>query len=430
MRYSLKSCAVLIATLLVAAGTAYGQQPPDVVVSDINGDTAMGSGALFSSAGTYYNTAAGFHALYSDTTGNYNTAVGMNTLYANNGTANTAVGFGGLFFNTIGSFNTATGSQALFTNTSGSGNTADGDSTLESNTSGSANTATGNYALQANTTGSNNTGAGTGALFTNSSGDSNTAIGANALYQNESGYDNTASGSDALGSNTTGYYNIASGSGALYSNTTGVRNMAVGHGALHSLTTGSYNIGLGDDAGYQLSGGSNNVEVANFGVSTDSGTIRIGTSGTQTKTFIAGIESAKVTGSAVYITSSGQLGVLASSERYKTAIAPMGLNTEKLQRLRPVTFHLKTEPRGAVQYGLIAEEVNKVYPELVIRDDAGKIQGVRYDELAPMLLSEVQQQQRKIDAQAAKIRDLEGRQGRIETALLKLQAKDELLAQR
>jgi hypothetical protein len=88
------------------------------------------------------------------------------------------------------------------------------------------------------------------------------------------------------------------------------------------------------------------------------------------------------------VTSSGQLGVLASSERYKTAITPMGENTKKLEQLRPVSFHLKTDPKGAVQYGLIAEEVDKVYPELVIRDDTGKIQGVRYDELAPMLLNE------------------------------------------
>jgi hypothetical protein len=103
------------------------------------------------------------------------------------------------------------------------------------------------------------------------------------------------------------------------------------------------------------------------------------------------------------VTSSGQLGVLASSERYKTAIAPMGGNTEKLAQLRPVTFHLKSDPGGAVQYGLIAEEVDKVYPELVIRDDAGQIQGVRYDELAPMLLNVVQKQQQKMTAQDAAI---------------------------
>ena len=125
--------------------------------------------------------------------------------------------------------------------------------------------------------------------------------------------------------------------------------------------------------------------------------------------FVAGIESTKVTGNAVYVTAGGKLGVLASAERYKTAIESMGSNTDKLLRLRPVTFHLKNEPNGAVQYGLIAEEVNKIYPELVIHDEAGAIQGVRYDELAPMLLNEVQKQQaqlRDVKQQVAELKNL------------------------
>ncbi|HMD72505.1 MAG TPA: tail fiber domain-containing protein, partial [Steroidobacteraceae bacterium] len=118
----------------------------------------------------------------------------------------------------------------------------------------------------------------------------------------------------------------------------------------------------------------------------------------------------QVTGAAVYVTSLGQLGVLASSERYKTDITPIGATAGKLEQLRPVSFHLKTDPTGALQYGLIAEEVFKVFPELVIRDGSGKIQGVRYEELAPMLLSEVQQQQATISAQADEIRDLKQQQ--------------------
>jgi hypothetical protein len=165
-------------------------------------------------------------------------------------------------------------------------------------------------------------------------------------------------------------------------------------------------------------------------VAIESGKIRIGTPGTHTATYIAGIESAKITGAAVYVTSSGQLGVLASSERYKTAIAPMGADTEKLQLLQPVSFHLKSDPKGAVQYGLVAEEVAKVYPELVIRDAGGTIQGVRYDELAPMLLNEVQKQQRMNSVQVAKIALLERQLSGVQAALLKLQPKDELVAQR
>jgi Chaperone of endosialidase len=176
--------------------------------------------------------------------------------------------------------------------------------------------------------------------------------------------------------------------------------------------------------------GNNNIDVGNEGVATEGGTIRVGTPGTQTATYIAGIENAKITGAAVSVTPSGQLGVLASSERYKTAIAPMSADTEKLQRLRPVSSHLKSDPNGAVQYGLIAEEVATVYPELVIRDAGGTIQGVRYDELAPMLLNEVQKQQQVNSVQAAKIASLERQLPGIQAALLKLQPKDELLAQR
>jgi hypothetical protein len=185
--------------------------------------------------------------------------------------------------------------------------------------------------------------------------------------------------------------------------------------ALKNSTTGSNNVALGYSAGSLLSEGSNNVYVANSGEGDESGVIRIGTPNTQTATYIAGIENSKVTGSVVYVTSKGQLGVLASSERYKTAIAPMAATTEKLRQLHPVTFHLKTDPQGTVQYGLIAEEVAKVYPELAIRDESGKIEGVRYDERAPMLLNEVQMQQRELEAQSAEIRGLKKQQERVAT---------------
>jgi hypothetical protein len=130
------------------------------------------------------------------------------------------------------------------------------------------------------------------------------------------------------------------------------------------------------------------------------------------------------------VSSTGQLGVVVSSERFKTAIAPMGSYTAKLSQLRPVTFHLKTEPGGALQSGLIAEEVARVYPELVVRDQNGRIDGVRYDELAPMLLNEAQTQQRQIATQTTKIRDLEQQVAQMHAVLLKLQANDERIAER
>jgi hypothetical protein len=305
----------------------------------------------------------------------------------------------------------------------GSYNTADGAEALFSNTTGEENTAAGSFALTLNTTGSKNAASGAYALTSNTTGGENTASGYGSLYSNTNGAGNTASGWHTLYSNTTGFHDTATGAAALFSNTTGTINTALGFGALFSNTTGSNNIAVGNDAGYNLTHGANNIEIGNEGTSSDNGTIRIGTAGSQTAAYIAGIENTKVTGSAVFITSSGQLGVLASSERYKTAIAPMGVGTEKLQELRPVSFHLKTDPSGSVQYGLIAEEVAKVYPELVIRDEAGEIQGVRYEELAPMLLNEVQQQ-------SAKIASLEQQLAGIQAALVKLQPKGELVAQR
>ncbi len=205
--------------------------------------------------------------------------------------------------------------------------------------------------------------------------------------------------------------------------------------ALQNNTSGNFNSAFGYEALYPT--GSNNIENGNEGVAADNGVIRIGTKGSQREVFIAGIETSQITGSAVYITTAGRLGVLASSERYKTAIEPMGANAARLEQLRPVTFKLKTDAGGTLQYGLIAEEVDKVYPELVIRDEAGKIQGVRYDELAPMLLNEVQKQQQRIIAQDqgaavqdAKISQLQEPLTEMRAALMAIQSKDQLVAQR
>ncbi len=399
----------------------------------------MGTGALLSmTTGAAGNTAVGYDALVNNTIGYGNTAIGYASLnYNTTARYNTAFGEAALFLNTTGNNNTATGVYALYSNSTGNENVASGQGALVFNTTGSYNTATGDSALAYNAEGNYNTANGYLAL-TASYGSNNTASGAFALYANTSGYDNTASGTDSLSGNTTGYLNTATGIAALYSNTQGIRNTAVGHAALFSNTLGSGNVGLGDDAGYQVTTGNNNIEIANDGAATDNGTIRIGTQGKQNATYIAGIENAQVTGAVVYVTSSGQLGVLASSERYKTDVAAIGANTEKLRQLRPVTFHLKSDPSETRQYGLIAEEVNKVYPELVIRDDAGNIQGVRYDELAPMLLNELQKQQATIKAQADKadaqaveframqeqLAELKQMNDSMRAALLKLQAKD------
>jgi hypothetical protein len=358
------------ALMFCAAGLTYAQQPPDVVMSDANDNTAMGTDALLHNSLGAYNTAAGYDVLLSNTTGYDNTAVG---------------------------------DLALASNTSGFQNSAYGDSALETNSTGANNTAVGDFALYANQTASNNTASGYAALFSNTIGFDNTAAGVTALQANTTGSYNTAAGFDALYSNTSGAYNTASGSDALYRNTNGVGNTALGYAALVSNVSGGRNIAVGFQAGYDLTTGSNNIDIGNLGVAAESATIRIGTASTHKATFVAGIYGTPVTGSAVVVSSTGQLGVTVSSERFKTDISTMGSNSQKLRRLRPVTFRLKADPDGAMQYGLIAEEVAKVYPELVIRNESGRIDGVRYDELAPMLLNEVQRQEGKMEVQEERI---------------------------
>jgi hypothetical protein len=192
------------------------------------------------------------------------------------------------------------------------------------------------------------------------------AVSVCAALEKNNGNNNIASGSGALFSNTTSIENTAVGAQALQSNTTGNDNTASGYTALYNNTTGSSNTAVGFQAGLHLSTGSNNINIGNQGAAADIGVIRIGTqvpTALQTKAFVAGIYNVPLTGNVVVVTSTGQLGVASgSSERFKTAIAPMGSNSSKLGQLRPVIFHYKANPYGALQYGLIAEEVARCIP--------------------------------------------------------------------
>jgi hypothetical protein len=292
----------------------------------------------------------------------------------------------------------------------GSGNTAMGTYAQLELTTGIYNTAAGFYALYDNQTGSYNSAFGAGALFENTGSDNiavgafalefnagsgNTAVGYEALGSNTNGGDNTAVGQQALYSNTGGLFNVAIGQGALQANVSGSSNTAIGETALLNATGGG-NIAIGEKAGEALGAGNDNVYISNPGAPSESGAIRIG-GNSQFSAYISGVYTTQVTGSAVFVTSAGQLGVLPSAERFKTDVVPMGRATSRLQQLRPVTYQLKSDASRTRQYGLIAEEVDKIYPELVIRDGTGKIEGVRYEELAPMLLNEVQQQRRDTD---------------------------------
>jgi hypothetical protein len=312
------------------------------------------------------------------------------------------------------SHNTLAGSSALG-NTHSSNNTAVGFHALTGETSGYQNTAVGGGALQGVSIGYDNTAIGYQALSSAESttsvnadeGITNTvAIGSYALASNTLGFNNTAFGSNALYSNISGYANAAQGYDALYANTSGIRNLAIGNGALYSNTTGSYNLGIGYNAGFYQTTGTDDIYIGSKGVAAESHVMRLGAQGTPgvvgsgvLSAFVAGVVNSTITGSAVYITSSGQLGVLASSERYKSEIEDMGASTDRLMQLRPVTFKLKNDPTRAKQFGLIAEEVAKVYPELVIRSEDGRINGVRYEEIVPMLLNVARQQRRTLAAQ-------------------------------
>jgi hypothetical protein len=303
--------------------------------------------------------------------------------------------------------------------------TAEGDNALFSLTTGTDNTATGFDALYSNTTGYYNTANGVAALFSNVTGSLNTASGASTLYSNTTGYDNTASGFEALVYNTTGNNNTASGVYALYSNRTGNENTGAGAYALRSNTTGSNNIALGNQAGFNLTTGSANIDIGNVGVPAEGDTIRIGTTGTQTRTFIAGISGVPVPrGVGVIVGTNGQLGTIVSSERFKENIQPMAKSSETLLSLKPVTFHYKSDKTNTPQFGLVAEEVAAVNPDLIVRDKNGEIYSVRYEAVNAMLLNEFLKEHDKVEQlQVTVVQQREG----FEAKLAKQQKQIEML---
>jgi hypothetical protein len=342
------------------------------------------------------NTAEGQNALLSLTTGVNNTAVGWFSLKSNtNGQLNTAVGAGTLFSTVHASRNTAIGGAALF-----------------SNTDGERNTAVGTLALWSNTIGDFNTALGDSALFHNTTGISNSAIGYQALIQNREGGGNTAIGYFSLWLNSTGGGNTAIGDGALFASN-GNSNTAVGAGALQH-PAGDSNTALGVNAGVDISGsnniviganvfgfgGSNTIVIgANVGMLGESNTIRIGNTDI-TDTFISGISGTTVaSGAAVLVDSSGHLGTVTSSKRFKDEIRPMNKTSEAIFSLEPVTFRYRKEidPGGTSQFGLIAEEVAKVNPALVVLDRDGNPYTVRYEQVNAMLLNEFLKEHRKVE---------------------------------
>src|SRR6266498_2818883 len=265
--------------------------------------------------------------------------------------SNNGEGIGVLVSRTTGVWNTGSGFEALSQLTAGNQNTATGLRALTSDTNGGFNTATGVYSLFSNTSGFFNSATGAYSLANNISGNYNTATGFAALYRNTIGGNNTANGYQALNNNATGDFNTAVGYDALFNN------------------AGSENIALGFFAGLSLTTGNFNIDIGNPGLPADSATIRIG-GNLQTRAFIAGIRgvtTANMNAIPVLIDSLGQLGTTSSSRRFKKEIKAMEQASEAILALKPVTFHYKSDATGTPQFGLIAEEVAEVNPDLVVR---------------------------------------------------------------
>ena len=391
--------------LAIAATMQAVVPPPDGGYPNFT--TAEGTKALQNLTIGAANTGVGWYALFSVTTAGFNTALGAGTLALNTADSNTAVGTAALLLNTIGTDNTATGVAALGFNDIGSENTANGAFALSSNTTGDFNTAIGSFALNSNTTGHDNT-----------------AIGDDVLIGTTTGYENTAIGSLAATFNETGFQNTAIGFGAANGNETGFGNTAVGYQALLNNDGGSGNTALGYLAGSNLTIGDSNICIGNDGVAGDAGVIRIGRNFINS-TYIAGISGQTASGgAAVYVATDGKLGTNTSSARFKDEIRPMGEASEAILALQPVSFRYKKEidPQRVPQFGLVAEEVDKVNPDLVIRDQQDKPHTVRYEQINAMLLNEFLKEHRRGEEQDCKIQEQQTTIAELKSEIMSLAA--------
>jgi uncharacterized coiled-coil protein SlyX len=424
----------LIALLLTCFALSQHAQavlpPPDGGYPGFN--TAEGENALKNLTTGSANTGIGWYSLFSATTANFNTSVGAGALALNIADENTAVGTAALLLNNA-SGNTAVGSRALLNNSTGGTlgniqgidvgpNVAVGQQALESNTVASANTAIGYQALHSFTTGPSDfeqfglsTAVGFQALANaTGAGFSNSAVGYQALMNTTSGSGNTANGQRALFSNTTGANNAANGAQALYFNTTGESNTANGINALIDNTTGSDNTAVGRSALAANTTGSNNTTLGAFaggGVTTANNVIAIGHVGSNVNNScfignIRGVTTAATDAIPVVIDSIGQLGTMSSSRRFKKEIKLMDKASEAILALKPVSFHYKSDATDRPQFGLIAEDVAEVNPDLVARDKDGEIYTVRYDQINAMLLNEFIKEHKRVEAQQATITEL------------------------
>jgi len=383
--------------------TGLGYSVLSSLTTGANSNVAIGPNALTATTTGFDNISIGDSSLLINTTGQQNIAIGVAALGSNTTGSNiVAVGYNAANGLTAGP-NTAIGDRSMQASSSGTNNVAVGEGTLTSNTN-SQNTAVGSLALTNNTSGTRNTAVGSDALYGTTTSSYNVAMGYQALYGSNTagGFGgNTAIGSQASQLNTSGGNNVALGYTALQTNTTGSGNTALGYAALYQLGTGTGNTAIGNGAGSALtSSESNNVYIGSgqLGVAGESFTTRIGLVGTTTSCYIAGINGVTVTsGTFVYVDSSGQLGTVLSSRRYKDNIEDMGDLSSSIMDLRPVTFTYNTSRDKSPQVGLIAEEVNEVMPRLVIYNDEGSPETVKYQDLPILLLNEMKKLTKRIE---------------------------------
>jgi hypothetical protein len=373
--------------------------------------TAEGCKALFHLTTGAGNTAVGWYSLYQDTTGSYNTGLGGGTLVLNTADSNTATGAAALLLNIDSTQNCAYGTDALVYNGFGTGLNADfndafGAFALFNNTDGYTNNAVGNHALFENIHGAGNTAVGDLALQNNDSsgnafGNINTAVGAQALLANDDGDSNNAVGYSALENVVDGNQNNAMGTFALV-NSTGAANTAVGDSTFMNGVTGNFNTIIGWHTGSATGvDGSDNIYIGATAGPTgaENGSIRIGDPGFIAGTWIAGIFGATApAGIPVVVSATGKLGTVVSSARFKDDIKPMDKASEAIFALNPVTFHYKKQldANGTPQFGLVAEQVAKVNPDLVVSDRDGKPYTVRYEAVNAMLLNEFLKEHRTV----------------------------------
>jgi hypothetical protein len=308
--------------------------------------------------------------------------------------------------------------MALFSNTVAGGNTAIGFGALQSNITGEDNTANGSFALGRNLEGTWNTAMGSEALAS-STADGNTAMGFRALSHTTTGGSNTGIGSNALLNNTVGGNNVAIGRDTLGSSTTGNSNTAVGYGAGFTITTGTANVALGAFAGKGITTAYNVICIGDgvLGADIDNSTW-IGN--------IWGVVPKSGNTAPVVISEDGQLGIVPSSKRFKKDIATMKEASGAILSLRPVTFHYKADAKQRPQFGLIAEEVAKVNPALVVPDKDGKPYTVRYDMVNTMLLNEFLKEHRKVEELESALRAVNARLAEQDAKIQRVSAEVQL----